>query len=357
MIPVTKPFLPPQGDYAKLIAGIWERNILTNSGPLAKELESKLALHLHLKQDHFLFLSNGTIAIQIAIKALGLTGEIITTPFSYVATTSSVVWEGCTPVFVDIDEGSLNIDPTKIESKITANTTAILATHVYGNPCNIDAIQTIANKHKLKVIYDAAHCFGSLYKGKSVYAYGDFSTASFHATKLFHTVEGGAIYSDDSNLIQIASKMRNFGHAGPYSFSHLGINGKNSEVHAAMGLVNLRYVDEILAMRKKLSLYYDQALAHIDVRKIQLNPDGQFNYSYYPVIFPTESALLNAMEKLTKNNILPRRYFYPDLSQLPYVQSTDLPIAKQVSRCVLCLPLYHTLSLSEIDFIANTLKN
>jgi dTDP-4-amino-4,6-dideoxygalactose transaminase len=238
MIPVTKPFLPPIDEYKEYIDGIYQRQWLTNNGPLVNELELKLKEHLNVS--HLLYLGNGTIAIQIAIKALELKGEIITTPFSYVATTSSIAWENCKPVFVDIDKDTLNIDPSKIEAAINANTSAILATHVYGNPCDIDAIQRIANKHNLKVIYDAAHCFGTKYKGKSVFEYGDVSTTSFHATKLFHTTEGGAVITTNPELLKKMSYLRNFGHDGPEKFECVGINGKNSEFHAAMGLVNLK---------------------------------------------------------------------------------------------------------------------
>jgi dTDP-4-amino-4,6-dideoxygalactose transaminase len=224
MIPVTKTFLPQMEEYQEYIQGIWNRNWLTNNGPLVNELELRLKEYLQVK--HLLFLGNGTIALQIAIKALGLKGEIITTPFSYVATTSSIVWEGCTPVFVDIDEATLNIDPEKIETAITPKTSAILATHCFGNPCDIDAIQQIADRYNLKVIYDAAHCFGTKYKGRSVFDYGDISTTSFHATKIFHTIEGGAVFTQDPDLLKKMAYMRNFGHDGPERFAELGINGK-----------------------------------------------------------------------------------------------------------------------------------
>ena len=231
MINVTKPFLPEIEEYITYLRGIWDRNWLTNNGPLVNDLELKLKEYLNVK--HLLYLGNGTIALQIAIKALGLKGEIITTPFSYVATTSAIVWEGCDPVFADIDKDTFNIDPAKIEQAITDKTTGILATHVFGNPCDIDAIQKIAVKHNLKVIYDAAHCFGTHYKGKSVYNYGDVSTASFHATKLFHTIEGGAVITNNAELLKKMAYMRNFGHETAETFAGVGINGKNSEFHAA----------------------------------------------------------------------------------------------------------------------------
>ena len=238
MINVTKPFLPPIEEYKAYIDQIWERNWLTNNGPLVNELELRLKELLNI--DHFLFTGNGTIALQIAIKALELHGDIITTPFSYVATTSSVVWEGCNPVFVDIDANTLNIDAAKIDSAITDNTTAIMATHTYGNPCDIDAIQAIAGRHNLKVIYDAAHCFGTKYKGKSVYLYGDISTASFHATKVFHTIEGGALITKDSSLLRKMAYMRNFGHNGPLDFADVGINGKKFRVSCCHGFGKLK---------------------------------------------------------------------------------------------------------------------
>lgn len=353
MIPVTRPFIPPQHEYEQYLKGIWDRNWLTNGGPLVNELE--IALKRKLNVPHILFTGNGTIALQMAIRALGLTGEIITTPFSYVATVSSIVWEGCTPVFVDIDPESLNIDVDKIEAAITKKTSAILATHVYGNPCDIDAIRRISHKHKLRVIYDAAHCFGTLYKGKSVFSFGDISATSFHSTKIFSTVEGGALFSKNSGTIKKLSYIRNFGHAGPERFEGLGINGKNSEFHAAMGLANLKYVDEILARRRELSEYYDYALRNLRVRRPILNQHAHYNYSYYPIIFSSTKQLEKSIMKLNNTEIFPRRYFYPLLTRLPYVKKVKLPVAEGIAEKVLCLPLYHTLSHEEIDLISRLL--
>ena len=242
MIPVTKPFLPPKEEYLKYIDGIWNRQWLTNMGPLASQLEMELKEFLDVQ--HLLFVTNGTVAIQMAIKALDITGEIITTPFSFVATTSSIVWEGCTPVFVDICPDSLCIDADKIEDAITEKTQAILATHVYGNPCDVIKIEQIAKKHNLKVIYDAAHAFGVKVNGKSVFEYGDISTCSLHSTKLYHSVEGGLIITQNPDLLKKLASIRNFGISGFDSFSELGINGKNSEFHAAMGLANLKHTEE-----------------------------------------------------------------------------------------------------------------
>jgi len=349
MINVTKPFLPPREEYDKYIDGIWQRNWLTNNGPLVNELELKLKDYLHVP--HLLFLNNGTIAIQIAIKALGLKGEIITTPFSYVATTSSIVWEGCKPVFVDIELASLNIDPAKIEAAITDKTTAIIATHVYGNPCDIEAIEEIAKRHNLKVIYDAAHCFGSMYKGKSVFAFGDITTTSFHATKLFHTIEGGAVFTNDPELLKKMSFMRNFGHHGPDDFAEVGINAKNSEFHAAMGLANMKYIPEFLHSRKEQSLRYDSWMKVIDTPKLSISSDAQFNYAYYPLILKSEEQTLKVIKEMEGNWIYPRRYFYPGLNTVNIYKGDSLPVSESIAKRVICLPLYHSLSPEEIDFI------
>jgi len=349
MIPVTKPFLPKAKEFDDYVHSIWERQWLTNNGPLVNEFELKLKKYLQL--EHLLFVSNGTVALQIAIKALGLKGEIITTPFSYVATTSSIVWEGCQPVYTDIDPETFNIDPTKIEAAITSKTSAILATHVYGNPCDIDAIEKIAKKHHLKVIYDAAHCFGTKYKGKSVFEYGDISTTSFHATKLFHSIEGGAVFTKDADLLKKMASMRNFGHNGPEDFSELGINGKNCEFHAAMGLCNLKYVDEILKKRKQLSLYYLQKLAHINAAFPRHNKDGDGNYAYFPILFDSPEMMNKCLSALAAEKIYCRRYFYPSLSKLPYVQDTAVPECEKVVERIMCLPLYHSLTLADLDLI------
>ena len=354
MIPVTKPFSPPIAEYTKLLEGVWERNWFTNSGPLVNELELQLKTYLDLP--HLLFLNNGTIALQIAIKSLELKGDIITTPFSYVATTSSIVWEGCNPIFVDIDPQTLNIDPSKIEAAITPNTSAILATHVYGNPCDIDTIQKIADKHKLKVIYDAAHCFGTLYKGKSVFAYGDISTTSFHSTKLFHTIEGGAVFTMNPELLKKMSYSRNFGHDGPENFAEVGINGKNSEFHAAMGLCNLKYIEDIKQSRKTQSERYSEKLINNSIKFIKINPLCSFNYAYYPIVLENEQLLLKVIAELEANWIKPRRYFYPSLNTVPiYKTGNPLEVTENIAKRVLCLPLYHSLSVEEIDFISRIL--
>jgi dTDP-4-amino-4,6-dideoxygalactose transaminase len=354
MINVTKPFLPEQEEYFEYLRGIWDRCWLTNNGPLVNDLELKLKEYLNL--NHLLFLTNGTIALQIAIKALELKDEIITTPFSYVATTSSIIWEGCKPVFADIDPLTLNIDPRLIESCITDKTTAILATHVFGNPCDISSIEKIAKKHNLKVIYDGAHAFGSTYKGKSVFEYGDITTCSFHSTKLFHTIEGGSVTTNDPGLLKKMAFLRNFGHDEEHTYACAGINGKNSEFHAAMGLVNLKSIDKILLSRKRQVQQYEYALKGLHVAKQKIQSHAEWNYSYYPIIFDSESAVLKSIKELNDNWIYPRRYFYPSLSSLPFVNNIhSTPVADDISRRVLTLPLSYSLKEEDINFISRLL--
>jgi len=352
LIPVTRPFLPPKAEYQGYLDGIWERNWLTNNGPLVNELE--LSLKEYLSLDHLLFVSNGTIALQLAIKALKLQGEIITTPFSYVATTSSIVWEGCTPVFVDILADKFTIDPAKIEAAITPQTSAILATHVYGIPCEVEAIQEIADRHGLKVIYDGAHAFGVKVKSRSIFEYGDISTCSFHATKLFHTIEGGAVITKDAEILKRMAYLRNFGHDGFDRFNGVGINGKNSEFHAAMGLAVLNHISEILQKRAEQSQYYKQVLKGLQVSYPTTEGVEAYNYSYFPVLFKDESILLKSMEILENHGVGFRRYFYPGLNKLDYTKG-NCPISDSVSKRILCLPLYHTLSKEEQKMIGRVL--
>ncbi|MEJ6981366.1 DegT/DnrJ/EryC1/StrS family aminotransferase [Pedobacter sp. P351] len=353
MIPVTKPYLPSVNEYDEYLNSIWERQWLTNNGPLVNELELKLKKYLGL--DYLLYVTNGTLALQIAIKALELQGEIITTPFSYVATSSSIVWQGCEPVYVDIEEDTFNIDPTKIEAAITSKTSAILATHVFGNPCNIEAIQTIADKHNLKVIYDAAHCFGTKYKNKSVFEYGDISTTSFHATKIFHTIEGGAVFTKCPNLLKKMAFIRNFGHDGPEEFAELGINGKNSEFHAAMGLCNLNHIDEILEKRKLLSLHYIDNLTNLKAKYPKLNADRDYNYAYFPVLFDSHDLMLRCVKALESEKVYCRRYFYPALTTLPFVKNQQVPVCDSVVQRIVCLPLYHSLMTGDLDLVSRVM--
>ena len=354
MIPVTKPFLPPQQIYQTYLDGIWKREWLTNMGPLASDLE--LRLKEFLKVDHLLFVTNGTVALQMAIKALDLKGEIITTPFSFVATTSSIVWEGCKPVFVDINPESLNIDASKIEAAITENTSAILATHVYGNPCEVERIDLIAKKHNLKVIYDAAHAFGVEVNGRSIFEFGDISTCSLHATKLYHSIEGGLLITKDPELLKKLASIRNFGISGFDSFDELGLNGKNSEFHAAMGLANLKYIEQISKKRKALTARYDDKLKNLKARRPVWHADSENNAAYYPVIFETEELMLKCKEHLQLNEIGTRRYFYPSLANaLPYLEPMHFPITDDIAKRVLCLPLFYDLTIEEVDMICRLL--
>lgn len=357
MINVTQTFLPPIEEFQDILKKAWDKKWITNRGSLLLELEAKLSSYL--KVSNFYITTNGTLPIQIALKALDIKKEVITTPFSYVATTSSIVWENCTPVFVDIEEDMLTIDPNKIEAAITQNTEAILATHVFGNPCDVDAIEGIAKKHNLKVIYDAAHCFGVTYKGQSLFNYGDISTTSFHATKLFHTGEGGAIFIGDVELFEKVFYHHNFGHNGPLKFHGIGINAKASEQQAAMGLSVLPYIDDIIQKRRALTLYYEKLLK--DNSKINLfnyRADSERNYSYMPIIFKDEKFLNDAIIKLNALDIYPRRYFYPSLNTLPYLPTkVSMPISESISSRVLCLPMYFELEEKQVQQICNIINN
>lgn len=319
-IPVTKSFLPSLDDYHIQLERIFKNQWLTNRGELVKELETNLKEYLKVK--NIICTNNGTIPIQIALKLLGNQGEIITTPFSYVATCASIVWESCTPVFVDINEKYLSIDENLIEAAITNKTTCILATHVFGNPCNVEKINKIAVKHNLKVIYDAAHCFGVNYNNSSIFNYGDISTCSFHATKLFHTAEGGAIFCQDEELFMKIFRAHNFGHTSPETFSGVGINAKMSEIHAALGLVILPHMSSIIDSRKNIVQLYNEKLDFSHLSKLHIREKTDWNYSYYPVIFESEEKLKLIVQKLNNENIYPRRYFYPSLNNLPYVKNS-----------------------------------
>lgn len=349
MINVTKTFFPKIEEYHAQVQRIWDNQWLTNRGALIIELEEKLKEYLCMST--IILMNNGTIPLQIALKILGDKGEIITTPFSYVATTAAIVWENCTPVFVDIHPEYLTIDETKIEAAITPRTTAILATHVFGNPCNIEAIEAIAKKHKLKVIYDAAHAFGVVYNGKSIFDFGDVSTCSFHATKLFHTGEGGALFCNDEFLRNKMFYSHNFGHNGPLDFHGLGINGKISELQGAMGLAVLPNMTEIIASRKEVVDHYNENLDFSKLQKIKIRENTEWNYSYYSVVFETETILLAVQKKLNDEQIFPRRYFYPSLNTIDYSNGAAMPISESVSSRIMCLPLYVGLSTAELDLI------
>jgi len=351
MINVTKTFLPPIEDYNKHLKRAWNKQWLTNRGELVLELEQKLKEYL--KAPNIIATNNGTVPLQIALKLLGNQGEIITTPFSYVATSAAIVWENCTPVFVDIHPEYLTIDENKIELAITNKTTAILATHVFGNPCNVEAIEIIAKKYNLKVIYDAAHAFGVTCNEKSLFSFGDISTCSFHATKLFHTGEGGAMFTNDKALYEKLFNSHNFGHNGPLEFYGLGINGKMSELQAAMGLSILPYMENIISERKEICNFYNDNLNFSKIKTIKIRENTNWNYSYYPVIFNSEVELLEVQKMLNENQIFPRRYFYPSLNTIEYLKQCSMPISESIASRIMCLPLYLGLGNFELKSIVS----
>jgi dTDP-4-amino-4,6-dideoxygalactose transaminase len=353
---VTKSFLPPLEEYIGYLKQIWSNRWLTNSGPFALELERKLEEIFNVK--HVSFVSNGTIALQLALRALEIKGEVITTPFTFAATTTAIIWERCTPVFVDIDPDTFCIDASKIEAAITNKTRAILAVHVYGYPCNVEKIERIAKKHNLKVIYDAAHAFGVKINGTSILQFGDISTMSLHATKLFHTAEGGLIVTNDDQTAEKIERIKNFGYTNQQDeIAELGINAKNSELHASLGLVNLKYLPKIINSRKDRVELYRKLLSKTGLHTVVYQKNIEYNYSYFPVVFKNESELLKVKKALEKENIFPRRYFFPSLNTLPYVTYSPCPISESIAKRVLCLPLYHDLVIKTVRKIVAIIKN
>ncbi|MDD5157883.1 DegT/DnrJ/EryC1/StrS aminotransferase family protein [Sulfurimonas sp.] len=354
MINVTKTYLPNIEKYKKYIDEIYAGNKITNNGPLVKRLEKRLADYLGVK--NIVLVSNGTIALEIAYRTLGLNGFVITTPFSFVATTSSLVTNNLLPIFADIDERTLNLNPKNIEQLITPNTSAILPVHVFGNACEIEEIECIANKYNLKIIYDAAHAFDVKYKDRSVLNYGDISTLSFHATKLFHTIEGGALIINDDSLVEKARYLINFGIENAESIPHLGTNAKMNEFEAAMGLCVLDDIEEIKAKRKTLLDAYKKELNGLVTFQEQ-NKNANKNYSYIPVVFKSEEELLKVQKALNDKQIFPRRYFYPSLDTLEYIEPKQtMPISRDISKRILCLPMYSELTNEEQILIIEILK-
>jgi dTDP-4-amino-4,6-dideoxygalactose transaminase len=358
MIPVTKTFLPSPDEYKHYLERIWQAGQITNNGPLCRQLASELVSYLGVS--NLELVANGTLALQLAIKALGIKGEIITTPYSYVATTNSILWEGCEPVFVDIEQQTLCINPDLIEAAITEKTAGILATHVYGYPCDVAKIQQIADKHELNIIYDAAHAFGVRLFGESLMQHGDCSTMSFHATKLFHTAEGGAVVCKDPEIAKRVFLMKKFGHIGEDDYLDIGINAKMSEFHAAMGLCVLPEVDGSIASRKECSGWYDELLDGCPLQRPSSPVGLEYNYAYYPGIFPTHKVMIRVRQALLDNGIGPRRYFYPSLNTLPFLKPESqrtCPISESISSRVLCLPLYDGLSKAEVEVISGHIRH
>lgn len=355
---VTQPFLPPLEEFLPYLEQIWESKWLTNCGPFHHQLEQALCNYLGVK--HIALFTNGTIALVTALQALRVTGEVITTPYSFVATAHSLLWNGIKPVFVDIDPNTLNLDPAKIEAAITPQTTAIMPVHCYGHPCNTEAIQRIADNYNLKIIYDAAHAFGAQDTGGSIFRHGDLSVISFHATKVFNTFEGGAIVCPDAKTKQRIDHLKNFGFVDEETVVAPGINGKMSEFNAALGLLQLRYIDQMLARRKVIDAAYRQRLQ--DVKGIRCLNDVEekvANYAYFPILIEAEYPLKrdDLYQKLKDNGIHPRRYFYPLISNfpmyrgLPSAHEGNLPVATAIARQVLCLPIYPDLDMSMVDEI------
>ncbi|NMM14922.1 MAG: DegT/DnrJ/EryC1/StrS family aminotransferase [Rhodoferax sp.] len=357
---VTQPYLPPLEEFIPYLQQIWDKKILTNGGPFHQQLEQALCDYLGVK--HIALFTNGTIALVTALQALRITGEVITTPYSFVATSHSLLWNGIKPVFVDIDPNTFNLDPVKIEAAITPQTTAIMPVHCYGHPCDVEAIQKIADNYNLKVIYDAAHAFGVKDTGGSILRHGDMSVLSFHATKVFNTFEGGAIICPDEKTKIRIDQLKNFGHVGEVTVVAPGINGKMSEFNAALGLLQLKYIDQALLRRKAIDTAYRERLKN--VKGIHcLNDSGEkvANYSYFPVLvdanYPLSRDGLN--QKLKDSGIHPRRYFYPLISEfpmyrgLPSARGENLPVATAASSQVLCLPIYPDLAMSAVDEITN----
>lgn len=353
MLHVTKSFLPDIKEYISLLEEIWTNGQLTNDGPLVIELERKLAEYLEV--EHFLYVSNGTIALQLAIKALELTGDVITTPFSYCATTTSLIWEKCNPIFADISPISLTSERVQIERVLTTDSKGILTTHVYGNCADLIDQEQLAADYQIPIIYDGAHAFGVKHKGKSIFNYGTISTCSFHATKIFHTIEGGALITRDSNLAEKLRGIRSFGHKGDDYFA-AGINGKNSEFHAAMGLINLKHFPQIKSHRQVASELYELRLP-AEIQRIRWNFDNERNYSYFPVIFSSEETLLKALNALNEAQIFPRRYFYPALNELPYLTYQACPVAEDIAKRIVCLPLSAEISSVDIERICSIISS
>ena len=353
MINVTRTYLPDRTKLDKYIDKIYSNGWVTNNGQLVKELTARLEKYLDVK--NLLLVANGTLALQIAYKVLGINRQVITTPFSFVATTSTLVWEGFEPIFVDIDPKTFCIDPSKIEGSITSETTAIVPVHVFGNACDVEEIESIAQKYSLKTIYDGAHAFGVHYKDRSLLSYGDATTLSFHATKLFHTIEGGAIIFKNKEDLERAKLMINFGIDGPDLVTELGINAKMNEFEAAMGLCVLDEIDTIFKQRSEIWSYYQDSLkSHVQFQKRNFQCTN--NYSYFPVLFESEKRLLEVKDAMNAANINPRRYFYPSLDTLGYIQTQVLQtVSRDIASRIMCLPIYPGLLINEIEKIIKIL--
>lgn len=362
MITVTKTKLPSLEKYNRYLKKIWKANWVTNDGQLVQTLEKKLEKYLGVK--NLILVTNGTLALQLPIKALGLKGEVITTPFTFAATTNVIMWEGLTPVFANIDPQTFNLDPGDVERKITPHTSAIMPVHVYGNPCAVEKLQKIATKHKLKIIYDAAHAFGVKHKNQSILNFGDVSTLSFHATKVFNTIEGGAIIAKDKKIYEKLRLLRNFGieHNGDSVMP--GINAKMNEFQAAMGLCNLGLVKGQIKKRKQLYQLYKHNLSDIPDIQFQRIVTPDYNYSYMPILFPNKETRDKIYDKLASQNIYPRKYFYPLTSNLKHLSGVvtqsvrnELSVTNSIADRIMCLPLYGDLKNNDVKRICWYISN
>jgi len=356
---VTKPVLPPLEEFLPYLQQIWDSKVLTNGGPFHQQLEQALCDYLGVK--HISLFTNGTIGLVTALQALRINGEVITTPYSFVATAHSLLWNGIKPVFVDIDPDTLNLDPAKIEAAITPSTTAILAVHVYGHPCDVDAIQKIADNYNLKVIYDAAHAFGVRYHSGSLLNHGDLSVLSFHATKVFNTFEGGAIVSPDAKTKLRIDHLKNFGFVDEVTVVAPGINGKMSEFNAALGMLQLKGIDAALQQRRVIDARYRKAFDNVKgIRCFSAVHEDVANYAYFPILVQPGYPLSRdeLYQKLREHNIIARRYFYPLISDfpmyrgLPSAAQSNLSVASQAAKEVLCLPIFPGLTHEQVDQIA-----
>ena len=363
-ITVTSPLLPDLQDFTKYLEDIWNKKWVTNNGFYHKELEKKLAEYL--KVGHLSLFTNGTLPLITALQALEIKGEVITTPYSFVATTHSLWWNGIKPVFVDIDPKTCNLDPEKIEAAITEKTTAIMPVHCYGTPCDVKKIQAIADKYHLKVIYDAAHAFGVEINGKSILEYGDMSTLSFHATKVYNTLEGGALIVKDEETKKQVDFLKNFGFAGETTVVAPGINSKMDEVRAAYGLLNLKIVDAAIEARRAVAEFYRENMKDVKgIRMMEEMPGVKSNYSYFPIFVDEKEYGMSRDAlyfKMQDDNIFGRRYFYPLIStfstyrDLPSAKPENLPVATRIANEVICLPLHHELKQEEIENIVRIIK-
>lgn len=352
MINVNKPFIPEYEEYINKIKIIWDTNHLTNYGPLEKQLIKNLSIFLEVED--LCLLNNCTNGLLTCLSDFDSNDEIITTPFSFVATTSSIIWSKLKPVFCDIDPEYLFIDIAKIEEKITSKTKAILATHIYGNTGDLEKLEELCKTKNIKLIFDAAHAFGVKYNGKPILEYGDYSVLSFHATKVYHTIEGGAIYAKNKEDLERMKLKTNFGFKN-FQINEIGINSKMSEFNAAMGLCCLEKIESIIEARKKICLFYDSIIRFKNIKRIKINEKLGWNYSYYPVIFDSESKVLNVIKSMNEKNIFPRRYFYPSLNLIKFTNNCEMPVSEDISKRILCLPLYYGLNEHEVEKIVNCL--